>query len=196
MPDVNTTREGIPYSAAVLAGGLASRFGRDKARYPYRGKPLMAWVLESLAGASERFIVANRPYPEFALPCYADLRPGAGSLSGLHSALVHARCEWLALAACDLPFLTPAYWQHLAAARGEAPIVVAQNAEGALEPLAAFYHRSLLPLVEQHLDGSDFALHRLIARVSAEVIAWQALMETDGISDRLFLNANRLEDLP
>jgi molybdopterin-guanine dinucleotide biosynthesis protein A len=153
----------------------------------------MAWVLDSLTGASERFIVANRPYPEFGLPCYADLRPGAGSLSGLHSALVHAECEWLALAACDLPSLTPAYWQLLGEARSTAPVVVAQNAEGALEPLAAFYHRSLLGVVERQLDAGDFALHRLCQRARARVIRWEELREH--VPEPLFLNANRPDDL-
>jgi molybdopterin-guanine dinucleotide biosynthesis protein A len=193
MNDAETGREPRFYSAAVLTGGLSSRFGRDKARYPYRGKPLMTWVLDSLQGASERFIVANRPYPEFGLPCYADLRPGAGSLSGLHSALVHAECAWLALAACDLPFLTPAYWQRLSEVRGTAPVVVAQNAEGGLEPLAAFYHRSLLPLVEGQLEAGEFALHRLYTLAEARVVPWHELEML--VPHEVFLNANRLEDL-
>jgi molybdenum cofactor guanylyltransferase len=79
------------YSGAVLAGGASKRFGEDKALFPYRGKPLLQWVLESLQGAQERFVVANRPYEGFGVPVYPDLLPGADSLSGLHSALSHAR---------------------------------------------------------------------------------------------------------
>ena len=101
------------YSGAVLAGGASRRFGEDKALFLYRGKPLLLWVLESLGGAAERFLVANRPYEGFGVPVYPDLLPGADSLSGLHSALVHARFPWVAVAATDLPFLTRAYWDFL-----------------------------------------------------------------------------------
>jgi molybdopterin-guanine dinucleotide biosynthesis protein A len=86
------------------------------------------------------------------------------------------------------------------AARAEAPVVVAQKAEGALEPLAAFYHRSLLPLVEQHLDGGGFTLHRLCTLAEARVVPWHELetlmpKNLDAVL-AAFVNANRLEDLP
>ena len=185
----------------VLAGGASSRFASkrnpvDKARFVYRGKPLMTWALDSLMGASERFIVANRDYPEFGVPVHTDLLPGSGSLSGLHAALHHAQEDWVALAACDMPFLTPAYWVHLLEHRPRspigAPIVIGKGPGNALQPLAALYHRSLLEKVEQNIKAERLSLHPL-AREGALIIPWR---ELSPFGKTLYLNANRKDDLP
>ena len=186
------------YSGVVLAGGLSSRFAskrkpQDKARFIYREEPLMQWALNSLEGASERFIVANRDYPEFNLPVYPDLLPGGGSLSGLHAALHHAKEDWVALAACDMPFLVPAFWAYLLEQRSDAPIVIGKGPGGAFQPLAALYHRSLLEKVEQNLKAERLSLHRLAREEGAVVVPWR---ELSPFGTNLFLNANRKDDLP
>lgn len=184
------------YSGAVLAGGRSRRFGEDKALYPYRGKPLLLWVLESLSGASERYIVANRPYEGFGVPVYPDLLPGADSLSGLHSALFHAKNPWVAVAACDLPFLSPAYWAFLyeKAQASPHPVVVVQNPEGDLEPLMAFYHKDCLPQVERQIREGDFRLGRVVEVLGATYMAAKEVVARFG--ERVYLNANRRADLP
>jgi molybdopterin-guanine dinucleotide biosynthesis protein A len=181
------------FSGAVLAGGRSSRFGRDKARFVYRGKPFLHWVLDSLQEADERFIVANRDYPEFELPVYGDLHPEGGSLSGLHAALVQARHEWVALAACDMPFLTAAYWRYLLAHRTAAPVVIVGDPD-TLEPLAALYRRSLLPLVERQLSRCEYALHRLIEQAGASLIHRDAVRQQFGPD--VLRNINTLSDVP
>ncbi|KGQ21769.1 molybdenum cofactor guanylyltransferase [Thermus filiformis] len=183
------------YTGAVLAGGRSRRFGEDKALYVYRGKPLMAWVLESLGGAEERFIVANRPYA-FGVPVYPDLLPGADSLSGLHTALVHAQNPWVAVAACDLPFLSRAYWDFLygLALASPYPVVVPWNPEGHLEPLMAFYHKDALPQVERQIRSGDFLLRRVMEALGATYVPAEEVVARFG--REVYLNANRKEELP
>lgn len=184
------------YTGAVLAGGLSRRFGEDKALFVYRGKPLLAWVLDSLAGAGERFIVANRPYEGVGVPVYPDLWPGADSLSGLHAALVHARFPWVAVAATDLPFLTQEYWAflHEKALASPHPVVVVVNPEGHLEPLMAFYHKDCLPQVELQIREGDFLLRRVMEVLGATYIPAEEVVVRFGA--QVFLNANRKEELP
>ncbi|WP_293170053.1 molybdenum cofactor guanylyltransferase [Oceanithermus sp.] len=183
------------FTGAVLAGGRSRRFGQDKARYRWRGRPLMGWVLESLAAAEERFIVAGRAYPEFGLPVHPDLLPGADSLSGIHSALHHARHDWVAVAACDLPYLVPEYWAYLLerAQRTHGGAVVAEGPSGWIEPLAALYRRELESEAARMIERGDFFLRRLVDAAEAEIVPWSELRPRFG--ERLFLNANRLEDL-
>ncbi len=183
-----------PYSGVVLAGGCSSRFGRDKALHVYRGKPLLQWVLDSLAGAGERLVIAERDYPDFGVPVRPDLISGGSSLSGLHAALSYARHDWVALAACDMPFLTPAYWEQLWARRGAAPLVVATNQAGGPEPLAALYHRALLPLVTQKLGQGDLRMSALASQAGASVVSWRDL--APHVDARLFLNVNTPGQLP
>lgn len=174
----------------MLAGGRSRRFGRDKAGYVYRGKPLALWALESLAAADERFLVANQPY-DFGVPVYPDLYPGS-SLGGLHAALSHARHDWLALAACDMPFLSPAYWQKLLAQRGNVQAVVVLGPEGRPQPLAALYHKSLLPLAEKQLEAAELKIQTLLKEAQTRTLAYEQL----GLDEQTFFNANHLNDLP
>ena len=178
------------FSGAVLTGGRSSRFTQDKAEYVYRGKRLAAWVLESLARADKRFIVSNRPY-DFGVPVYPDRYPGS-SLGGLHAALECAAHDWVAVAACDMPFLNPDYWDELLKRRGEARAVVVEGPDGRPEPLAALYHKSLSGLAERQLKTGDFKVQTFITGASAHLVPWQEL----NVTEQTFLNANRLSELP
>lgn len=180
----------ISFSGAVLAGGRSSRFGQDKALYVYNGKPLALWALGSLAGADERFLVSSRPY-DFGVPVYPDRYPGS-SLGGLHTALVYAANAWVAVAACDMPFLTADYWQKLLEHTEGVQAVVVRGPDGRLEPLAALYQKTLLPLVEAQLQAGDFRLHALLEETEAQVLAFNAL----AFDPNVFINLNRLEDIP
>lgn len=164
----------MTFSGAVLAGGRSRRFGSDKARYVLEGKPLLARVLASLTAASERFVVADGAYGDFGVPVYADSFPGQGPLSGVHTALGQAREDWVAVAACDLPYLTPAYWSTLARHREGVQTVVVRRG-GRLEPLAALYHRDLAAEAARRLKRGDHALHSFVENSSTRVLAWETL---------------------
>ncbi len=180
------------WSGAVLAGGRSSRFGRDKALYIYKGKPLIAWVLDSMAGASERLVIANRPYP--GLEVYPDLWRGGDTLSGLHSALAHAREDWVAVAACDQPFLNRDFWSFmLEHARSDTRAVVASS-DNFLEPLGALYHKALEPEVLRRLLTGELRVQSLLH--SIPLVALDKEMLEARFGPYLFLNANRPQDLP
>ena len=176
-------------SGAVLAGGRSSRFGQDKASYLYQGKPLAVWALESLKKADERFLVSSRPY-NFNVPVYPDLYPGS-SLGGLHAALTYANQDWVALAACDMPFLTPEYWQKLLAQTEGTHAVVVTGPEGKREPLAALYHKSLLPLAKYQLQRGNFRIQAFIREANARILPFERLE----LDSKTFFNANYLADL-
>lgn len=178
-----------PFSAAVLAGGRSRRYGRDKATAPYHGRPLAWWVLASLADADERFLVANRPYPQFGTTLLRDRVREAGPLGGLHAALLAARCDWIAVAACDLPALTPAYWRLLLTRAWGCEAVAVRHRDGRLEPLAALYHRSLLAEVAARLERGDHAVHGLLRAVDTRLLTADAARTA--VSARVLANVNR-----
>ena len=183
-------------SGVVLAGGASSRFGQDKALYRWQGRPLVHWVMQPLgeAGIAPCWLVANRDYPQLPWPVIPDVWPGGDSLSGIHAALHHARTDWVAVAACDLPRLNAAYWRLLLEARRPGlQAVVARGPGGFLEPLAALYHCSALPAVEERLQRGEYRLQSLLANLETAVMDWTVLEAQFG--PQLFLNANRLADL-
>jgi molybdopterin-guanine dinucleotide biosynthesis protein A len=180
----------MKFSGAVLAGGKSSRFGSDKARFVYRGKPMMQWVLDSFEHADERFIVANQAYDEFDLPVYEDVISSPTPLSGIHSALVHARHDWVAIAACDMPFLTKTYWSLLYEHCQHTAAVVVESDTG-LEPLAAFYHKTLIPDIEASLRKNQKAVHIFLDSVATMIVGVSNLE----LPANTFYNFNRLEDI-
>ena len=155
----------------------------------YEGKPLADWALGSLAGADERFVISSRPY-NLGVPVYPDLYPGS-SLGGLHAALSYAAHAWVAVAACDMPFLTADYWQRLLAHTEGVQAVVVRGPDGRPQPLAALYRKELLPLVEAQLQAGEFRVQALLETAQACVVPWETL----GVDARTFVNANRLTDL-
>ena len=77
---------------AVLAGGLSSRFGSDKALAEFQGRTLIARSVDALAGWCEHVIVVGRETaPAPTLPDWP--RSGMGPLAGLAAALRHAQDE-------------------------------------------------------------------------------------------------------
>ncbi|MCA9836054.1 MAG: molybdenum cofactor guanylyltransferase [Trueperaceae bacterium] len=181
----------MDFSAAILAGGHSSRFGRDKALYPYAGKPLLSWVAESLTDAAELFIIANKAYPAFDFPLYSDIIPAQGPLSGIHAGLSYSKQDWLAVAACDMPFLTRSYWQLLMTTISSDKQIVIVEHKGRLEPLAAYYHKSCLALFEANLNQQQLSLQTIIRELKTTVIPFETL----GLESKTLANINYLEDL-
>jgi molybdenum cofactor guanylyltransferase len=178
------------FSGVVLAGGKSKRFGSDKTRFIYQGKTMMQWVLESLQDSSERFIIANQPYDEFNVSVYADVISSQTPLSGIHSALIHAKYDWVAVAACDMPYLTKAYWQVLHSHCKNSQAIVVESHYG-LEPLAAFYHKSLVGRLETYLQNEQRAIHVFLQEVELKILSIDFL----NIPHNTFTNINSLSDL-
>ena len=98
-------------TGVILAGGQGSRMGGvDKGLQPFRGKALVAHVLERLAPQVDAILVnANRnveAYAAFGHRVIADEIEGfAGPLAGFERGLAHAGTPLVVTAPCDSPFL-------------------------------------------------------------------------------------------
>lgn len=142
--------------------------GRDKALLPLPGGQLL-WqrqlaVLQQLAPA-EIFVSGPRR-PGFPATL-EDRLPGLGPLAGVTAALEAMTTPRLLALAVDLPGMTaPFLARLLARPRGAVPAV-----DGRLEPLAAVYPASVLPLARQHLASADRSLQRLARAAGLDVIA-------------------------
>lgn len=103
----------------ILAGGAARRMqaahpGADKGLLPLAGRPLACWLIDNLKPQVDGLLIsANRhldDYRRLGLPVLTDRFPQLpGPLAGIHAALGVCPTPWLAVAACDTPFL-PADW--------------------------------------------------------------------------------------
>lgn len=177
------------YSAAILAGGKSKRFGSDKALYLYKDKPLLKWVLDSFGDIEDRFIVANKEYPAFNLKIHSDIISSQGPLSGIYTGLSYAKNDWLAVAACDMPLLNNGYWQALFSYTEGYQAVVVKTKHG-LEPLAAFYHLSILELIKSQIEKKEYSVQKLLAMLELATIDISEINQ----DSKILSNFNYLKD--
>jgi len=196
MSDAGASR----VTGVILAGGLASRYGgRAKGLEAVGGRRILDRVAGALADAAdELLLVANDPDADGWLPgvrVAADVRPHAGSLGGIHAALVHAGGPALVVA-WDMPFVTAPLLRALRALGGDADAAVPESdsSRRGLEPLCAYYGPACIPAIERRLDAGD---RRVIAfyddvrlrRLDAAAVA------RFGDPALLFLNVNTPAEL-
>lgn len=154
------------FSVVVQAGGQSRRMGRDKATLPFKGEPLIQRVIRRVQGiAGELFVTTNRPedYAFLGVPLVPDVVSGSGTLVGLCTALTAAHGEFVAVVACDMPFVSA---DLLSAERDlleeEQVDAVLPRSEQGLEPLHAVYRR--LPCLE--------AVQRALLAGETQAISW------------------------
>ena len=177
----------------VLAGGLSSRMGRDKALLEWDGATLLRRtydLLASVCGVATVVGPAER-YSSLNLPLIADLRVGCGPLGGLEAALTdcNGKAEWAFMVACDMPALETAALQQLveqARLHAGSQAILPLSPSGRPEPLCALYRPEALPVVRKQLDTGDFKLMHAIDALPAH------RLQLD--HPRHFLNINQPED--
>jgi molybdenum cofactor guanylyltransferase len=184
----------ISLSGAVLAGGRSSRFGRDKALEVWEGQTLLEHALTSLEDCTERFIVGgtSERYGFAGVPIHTDLEAHQGSLYGLARALEIAQSDRVAVMACDMPGLTRAFWNFMTSLE-PAQIVIPENADGFLEPLATIYGTSCLPTIRTALENNQLRMTGWHDGLEVRIVSWTELEPRFG--SKLFRNVNTQADL-
>ena len=95
----------------ILSGGRGSRMGGiDKGFAELDGQPFIEWVIKCLKPQVDNLIIsANREverYTQYGYPVIRDTQSDyAGPLSGIASALFHARTRLAMIVPCDMPYL-------------------------------------------------------------------------------------------
>jgi molybdenum cofactor guanylyltransferase len=182
-------------SACIIAGGRSSRFGSDKALYPYRGRPLIEWVIEAVRPAIPEIFIAADDAERFAylgLPCYPDEIPGMGSLGGVYTALRRAGTGRVFVVACDMPSLSTDLVRHMAALSTAFDVTV-PLVRGEFEPLHAVYARPCIGHVEKCIHEGRRRIISFFEHVSVRSVTEEEIRRY-GEPDRLFMNINYPED--
>ena len=175
----------VDLSCVVQAGGLSSRMGRDKARMTFCGEPLIERVLGRLATVAGELVVTTSRPSELAyleertfgglVPrIVSDLEGPAGAMRGIASSLAAARLPFVAIVACDMPFVSPELIGALAdRVEAEALDVCVPCEERGIEPLCAVWRR----------DACAPAAHELLAcdRQYVRGAALRLLVLTQGV---------------
>lgn len=174
------------FSAAVLAGGLSSRMGRDKASLPFAGETLLAHQVRKLRALGIQDCMLSACAQELpgtrAVP---DVYPHRGPLSGIHACLAAAACEAVLFLSVDTPLLPPETLQALLDAHEGGATLLRHG--GQTEPLLGVYDRALAPLAETILQGEHTGVWQFLKQTTEKTVEYAG-------DEELLLNGNTPED--
>jgi molybdopterin-guanine dinucleotide biosynthesis protein len=131
---------------ALLAGGLSTRMGEDKAFAPFQGGTLLEWMRDLTAPLFPHvFVVAREParFHDLGIPVVNDALPEIGSAVGVYSAVLASPTERVICLACDMPFVTPRLLWALADGSTGLDVFVPRHGDY-LQPLCAVYSKGTL----------------------------------------------------
>ncbi|MDJ0778960.1 MAG: molybdenum cofactor guanylyltransferase MobA [Gammaproteobacteria bacterium] len=164
-------------TAVILAGGQGRRMGgEDKGLLDYRGRPLVATLIDKLQQQSVAILInANRnpaQYAAYGYPVVADrLDDYQGPLAGFASAMTAVDTRFILTLPCDAPLLAADYVARFSAAQAaaDAGIVVAHDGER-LQPVHALIRVDLLPDLQRYLTAGERKIDRWYARHDYRVV--------------------------
>ncbi|MBI5955259.1 MAG: molybdenum cofactor guanylyltransferase [Chloroflexi bacterium] len=181
-------------TVVIQAGGQSSRMGEDKALKSFLGRPLIQRVVERMKPIADEIIVTtNQPagYEFLGLRLVPDLKPGRGALGGLYTAIASAASPLVAVAACDMPFASPEFFQGARKIVDEenADVVIARTDEG-YEPLHALYRReTCLPAIESAIAADQWKVIAWFPQVKVRMLTGEEAKSFDP-SGLCFWNLN------
>ena len=189
----------------ILAGGLSSRMGSDKALLEIDGRPLIAHALDLLSAVTPApRICGSRPDLAPFADVIPDNFPNAGPLGGIEAALSASTTDLNLFLPVDLPNL-PIEFLRVLVARAEDSNAVATipTLAGLPQPLTAIYSRRLLPGLRAALAAGDYKVMTAITAAAAALNAPVDLFSVESLApnpegpnpEQWFRNLNTPSDL-
>ena len=169
-------------AAIVLCGGRSTRMGRAKAWLPWRGRPMIAHVVDSLrkGGAVDEVMVvtsAHLALPPLEAAIVCDREPALGPLAGIREGLSHMHADRAYVTSTDAPFLTPLFVDAMLACGDSA----APEVDGYVQTLAAVYPRRALAKAEELLAQHELRPRRLLEAVGYRKVPGHELPDIESI---------------
>ena len=156
----------------ILAGGMSSRYGADKALADIRGVPLVERVVQVMTAIFPHVIlITNTPkrYRFLNLPMHEDLVKGIGPLGGIYTGLKLMEGRAGFVAACDMPFLSTDLVRHMVEIQGNFDAVVPKM-DWKIEALHALYSRCCLPAIEGLIDSRQYQVFKFFSQIDVRYI--------------------------
>jgi molybdopterin-guanine dinucleotide biosynthesis protein A len=185
----------IAMPAAVLAGGASRRMGVPKAGLPYGRTTLLAHQTTRLSEIFQEVFVVAKAGPGFDAGPARVLLDGTADLAAIHG-LVRAleeAADRVFVLAVDLPLMTEPVLRAIALrSLATQAAAVMPRANGLLQPLAAVWRRSVLPIARSRVARGELSLRGLAGEVGAEILPEEFWRGADP-SGNSFANLNTIE---
>lgn len=179
----------LAVTGALFVGGESRRMGENKAFLKMGETTLIERSLNVLNGIFETVVISAResePYERFGYPVITDRIKGKGPLGGLYSILPKAEHDYVFIVACDMPFLEEEGIRSLYGQLGDFDAIV-PSTQGRIHPLHAFYHKRILPLVEQSIFEDRLKIVEVLGQCRTKIVDME-------INKESFINVNTPND--
>jgi molybdopterin-guanine dinucleotide biosynthesis protein A len=137
----------------------------------------------------ELLLVTNTPeeYAFLGLPMFPDALPGASSLGGIYTGLLHSSCDRTLMLSCDLPLLDAQLLAYLLELPFDYDLLI-PFVEGRQQPLHAIYSHSCLDAIRRQIESGDLKIVRLLETLNGRKV------DIEGPWQASFTNMNTPED--
>lgn len=179
----------------ILAGGLSSRFGEDKALASIGNTPVIGRILNRLRELDLAVsIIANpaRDYSFLECPVHFDAIPGKGPLGGLYTACLRYPEESFLALTCDMPGITRPLLETLlsSAKNGSRAAVIAAPERRYRHPFPGIYAASLKDRIEACLRDNQLSMESFLRDLPGLEV-----LDFFGFGETAFFNVNEKRDL-
>ena len=177
----------------ILAGGLNTRMGTDKALIKMGGKTLLEKAIEICKPVCKSIIISsNNKNHEF---CGYQITPdeikNCGPLGGIYSCLIKSDTDWNFVISVDAAFVTVGFIEFLISEVNNNDAVIPEHSNGN-EPLIALYHKNCIPAILKQIETKDYKMQNLFKSLNTKYTEVQKWVEMHPV---IFNNLNRPEDL-
>lgn len=176
-------------SMVVLAGGLSSRMGRDKADLNYRGRTFLENQIEKgkRLGISD-ILVSGYRGTRCSLPVIPDRYEKKGPLGGLEACFRQAKGSRCLVISVDAPLVPAEELQKLIlkAMESDSRAVILQHGEKQ-EPLIGVYDTSFADVMEKEIKEGKGAVFAVLRKAGYETYI-------SGAAEEYFSNINDREE--
>jgi molybdopterin-guanine dinucleotide biosynthesis protein A len=144
---------------AILAGGLSSRMGRDKAGLKFRGRTMLTYIREAAKASGLPVRVIRR-----------DAVPRCGPLGGIYTGLETTSAVRVLFLACDMPFVSPDLIEHVLRRKGREPVFLSPRQGGRCAGFPLVLPRGARSLVARQIRSKKFSLQSLARGLGAKIV--------------------------
>lgn len=184
----------------ILSGGKSSRMGGGhKGSLTYQNETFTQLLIKELKKEVLRVRLSygqeiHENYSE--CPIVMDIYPNCGPIGGLHAGLRACTCEWMLVAACDMPFLKIELFRYLKnqlEAKTDAATVyhgIVPVTGGRIHPLAAIYHTQISDVLKEQIIEGDYRIKDALKRLNVLYV------DVTGASpfEKMLQNINTMEE--
>lgn len=185
-------------SYAVLSGGQAKRFGSDKTKALYKGKPLYLYGIETGLSLSSDVMLISKDSSKYQpyLKNVQYLQDDLGEIcpmSGLIKVGMSAKYDDIFILSADAPLIEKEFVKFLYSSfnncDGVIPVI-----NGKSYTLMGFYKRKVLLNMLDDYNNKNFKIIKSLDKYNIKYIN-EDIIFSSGFNDTMFTNINFQEDL-